>query len=631
MELLRAARPGASERLVQAVWTCSVSTSHRRYTTFGGTREDSGPKATLRRIKPVVIPERTGAEIQHDPFYNKGTAFSEREKDRLGLRGLVPPVINTIEQQVARIYRAFHAAGHTSEEDKERGREEDVVAKHLFLMSLQDRNETLFFKLLTSRIEEMAPIIYTPTVGYACQNASTLFRRARGMYFTAADRGDMHAIIQNWPRNDVDVVVVTDGSRILGLGDLGVQGMGIPIGKLALYVAAGGIEPSRCLPVMIDVGTNNQKLLDDPFYMGLRQRRTEGPEYFELMDEFMQAVSSRFPRALVQFEDFKTPKAEQLLNRYRNIHTCFNDDMQGTGAVALAGLLAALRRNGEDLTRAKIVCVGAGSAGLGVCNMISDAMERQGLSRQEALNRFWLVDENGLLTARRMDKLAQGQIPFARYDSPSLDLDGASLKEVVDGVQPTILLGLSGVGGLFTEEVVKSMATHVEHPVIFAMSNPTNLSECTAEQVFEWTDGRVTFASGSPFGPVTRHSPSKGQEVTHQLSQANNMYIFPGLGLGIVAAQATTVTDHMLYVAARRLADCVSEEDLRIGKVFPRISEIREVSLRIAVAVAATAQEDGIARRSPQDRDWTRFIKEMMWVPEYAPIIKSNARITGSV
>eukprot|EP00045_Choanoeca_perplexa_P013833 m.158713 g.158713 ORF g.158713 m.158713 type:complete len:622 (+) comp16472_c0_seq2:77-1942(+) len=596
----------------------------RFYDVIGGSRQDSGPKAMVKKQRTTTIPDHyNGVSIMHDPYFNKGTGFSEREKDRLGLRGLVPPVTNAIEQQTERIYSAFHKAGRTSPEDVEQGLPEDVVAKHLFLMSLQDRNETLFYRLLTEKIEEMAPIIYTPTVGYACQNASTLFRRPRGMYFTAKDKGDMHAIIQNWPRPEVDVVVVTDGSRILGLGDLGVQGMGIPIGKLALYVAAGGIHPTKCLPVMIDVGTNNQELLDDPFYMGLRHERVEGKEYFELLDEFMSAIASRFPKAVIQFEDFKTPKAEQLLNRYRNLYTCFNDDMQGTGCVALAGLLAALRRNKEDLTRAKIVCVGAGSAGLGVCNMVADAMERLGLSRQEALNRFWLVDDKGLITRRRMDTLADGQIPFARYDSASLELDGKGLAETVAAIKPNVLLGLSGVGGLFNEEVVRTMNDNTERPIVFAMSNPTKLSECTAEQAFEWTDGNVTFASGSPFDDVTRTN-SAGVEVTHQFSQANNMYIFPALGLGIVASQATTVTDHMLYVAARRLADCVSDEDLAAGKVFPRISEIREVSRRIAVAVASAAQEDGLARQQPQDRDWNKFINALMWTPEYAPIVKPN-------
>eukprot|EP00730_Choanoeca_flexa_P016714 TRINITY_DN7959_c0_g1_i2.p1 TRINITY_DN7959_c0_g1~~TRINITY_DN7959_c0_g1_i2.p1 ORF type:complete len:629 (+),score=143.00 TRINITY_DN7959_c0_g1_i2:154-2040(+) len=618
-------------RSTRAAGSARVLLPQRFYDVVGGSREDSGPKAMIKKQRTTIVPDHyTGVSIMHDPYFNKGTGFSEREKDRLGLRGLVPPVTNAIDQQTERIYSAFHAAGRTLPQDVEDGKEEDVIAKHLFLMSLQDRNETLFYRLLTEKIEEMAPIIYTPTVGYACQNASTLFRRPRGMYFTARDKGDMHAIIQNWPRPEVDVVVVTDGSRILGLGDLGVQGMGIPIGKLALYVAAGGIHPTKCLPVMIDVGTNNQKLLDDPFYMGLRHNRVDGPEYFELLDEFMSAISSRFPQALIQFEDFKTPKAEQLLNRYRNLYTCFNDDMQGTGCVALAGLMAALRRNEEDLTRAKIVCVGAGSAGLGVCNMVVDAMERLGLSRQEAHNRFWLVDDKGLITRRRMDSLPDGQIPFARYDNASLDLDGKPLAEVIDGVKPNILLGLSGVGGLFTEEVISTMNNNTSRPIIFAMSNPTVLSECTAEQAFEWTDGNVTFASGSPFAPVTRTN-SAGLEKTHLFSQANNMYIFPGLGLGIVASQATTVTDHMLYVAARRLADCVSEEDLSAGKVFPRISEIQEVSRRIAVAVASAAQEDGLARRHPQDRDWNKFINNLMWTPDYAPIIKLNQLTGGSM
>eukprot|EP00043_Microstomoeca_roanoka_P021044 m.254815 g.254815 ORF g.254815 m.254815 type:complete len:629 (-) comp18708_c0_seq1:211-2097(-) len=573
----------------------------------------------------LLVPERYRVELMHDPIYNKGTGFTDREKDRFGLRGLVPPVVNTIDQQMARVYRAYHRAGHTLPEDVEAGREEDVVAKHIFLMSLQDRNETLFYRLLTTHIEEMAPIVYTPTVGYACLHASTLFRRARGMYFTARDRGDMHAIIQNWPRPDVDVVVVTDGSRILGLGDLGVQGMGIPVGKLSIYTAAGGIDPTRCLPVTIDVGTNNQRLLDDEYYMGLRHERIEGSEYFDLMDEFMQAVYMRFPKALVQFEDFKTPKAEQLLTRYRNTFTCFNDDMQGTGSVALAGLLAALRRTQTRLMNSKIVCVGAGSAGIGVCKMLADAMIRAGLSSQEAYSRFWLVDEHGLITSLRPG-IRNGQVDFARRSNDPLGPEGLSLRDTIDLVKPNILLGLSGSGGIFNEEVLRTMVAGCERPVVFAMSNPTHLSECTAEQAYRWTDGRVTFASGSPFDAVTFKN-SSGVEKTYPCSQANNMYIFPGLGLGVVASRATKVTDRLFYVAAQRLADCVSDADLAAGKVYPPISEIREVSKKIAVAVATAAYEDGLARTWPEDRDWHSHISDLMWEPAYAPLIRANSML----
>eukprot|EP01147_Barroeca_monosierra_P007164 gene7164-9645_t len=568
-----------------------------------------------------IVPDRYRVELMHDPIYNKGTGFTEREKDRFGLRGLVPPVVNTIDQQVARVYRAFHRAGHTLPEDIAEGREEDVVAKHIFLMSLQDRNETLFYRLITQYIEEMAPIVYTPTVGYACLHASTLFRRARGMYFTAEDRGDMHAIIENWPRSDVDVIVVTDGSRILGLGDLGVQGMGIPVGKLSIYTAAGGIDPTRCLPVTIDVGTNNQNLLNDEYYMGLRHPRIEGAEYFEIMDEFMQAVYMRYPRALVQFEDFKTPKAEHLLNRYRNSFTCFNDDMQGTGAVALAGLLAALRRTQTRLVDSEIVCVGAGSAGIGVCNMLADAMIRSGLSAAEAYNRFWLVDEHGLITSLRPG-LHDGQVDFARRSAAS-GMEGCSLQETVDIVEPNILLGLSGCGGIFTEDVVRTMASKCENPIIFAMSNPTHLSECTAEQAYKWTDYRATFASGSPFGPV-EFTEISGANKTYTCSQANNMYIFPGLGLGVVASRAVKVTDRLFFVAAQRLADCVSDADLASGKVFPPISEIREVSRKIAVAVALAAYEDGLARVTGGTMDWHSYISDLMWEPVYPQLVRSN-------
>ncbi|EGD73978.1 malate dehydrogenase [Salpingoeca rosetta] len=395
-------------------------------------------------------------------------------------------------------------------------------------------------------------------------------------------------------------------------------------GKLAIYTAAGGIDPTRCLPVTIDVGTNNQALLDDPYYMGLRHPRIEGAEYFELMDEFMNAIYMRYPNALVQFEDFKTPKAEQLLNRYRNNFTCFNDDMQGsTGAVALAGLLAALRKTGTPLTEAKIVCVGAGSAGIGVCSMLADAMVRSGLSAAEAYQRFWLIDEKGLITSSRTN-LQNAQIEFARRGTEDAAMDGSSLKETVDAVKPNILLGLSGCGGVFTEDVVRTMATHCEQPIIFAMSNPTHLSECTAQQAYEWTDGRATFASGSPFDPVTV-TDAHGKQRTLDCSQANNMYIFPGLGLGVVASRASRVTDRLFYVAAQRLADCVSDSDLAAGKVFPPISEIREVSRKIAVAVAIAAYEDGLARISGSGQDWYSRVGDIMWEPVYPQLVRASS------
>eukprot|EP00047_Mylnosiga_fluctuans_P018519 m.71926 g.71926 ORF g.71926 m.71926 type:complete len:613 (-) comp7657_c0_seq3:217-2055(-) len=577
-------------------------------------------KRRMRKTQPLKLnsSHTYGVEIIYDPSLNKGTGFTQREQDRLGLRGLVPPHMFTLEEQVERAYVNFHRTGNS-------GTGDDVVAKYLYMIALQDRNETLFYKMVTQYIAEMAPIIYTPTVGYACQNAQMLFRRPRGLYFTARDRGEMHAIIQNWPRDEVDVIVVTDGSRILGLGDLGVQGMAIPIGKLSLYVAAGGIPPTRCLPAMIDVGTNNKDLQSNPYYMGLRHPRIEGTEYIELVDEFMMAVQSRFPKALIQFEDFKTPKAEMLLKRYRNTFRCFNDDIQGTGAVTLAGMLAAHRKTGNAFTESRIVCVGAGSAGLGVCAALVDALIRLGLSKEEAHKRFWLVDDKGLITSTRGAQLQYGQAAFARSDDA--EFEGQRLEALVDRIKPTVLLGLSGVGGLFTEGVVRRMAAHAKEPIIFAMSNPTHLSECSAEQAFTWTGGRAVFASGSPFGTARVTHPD-GRTTEHTPSQSNNMFIFPGVGLGVVASGAPRVPDRLFFEAAVELAKCVDDEALRQGKVFPPISNIREVSHAVAVAVAKAAQEDGLATITPDDGDWAAHIEDAMWEPSYPSLVLTHSTPT---
>eukprot|EP01136_Pigoraptor_vietnamica_P000961 Opistho-1_new@26945 len=573
----------------------------------------------MKRIKPANVPSwMRGVDIFHDPQFNKGTAFPQRERDRLGLRGLLPPRELTIDDQLKRAYYGLHKSGYTTDMDKKSGRAEDVVAKYLFLISLQDRNETLFYRLLTDNLAELAPVIYTPTVGYACQHAGTLYRRNRGMYFTAEDKGDMHAIIQNWPVDDVEVIVITDGSRILGLGDLGAHGQAIPIGKLSLYVAAGGISPSRCLPVCIDVGTNNQALLDDPLYLGMKHTRITGEAYLEVIDEFMCAVRGRYPRALVQFEDFRTPNAELLLSRYRNDFRMFNDDIQGTGAVALGGILSALRAGAGDndsrkLTDQRIVCVGAGSAGIGVCNSIAHAMVEMGLTREEAHRRFWILDNRGLLTRSRV--LDTPQQPFARAED---GLDGMRLEDVVSHARPTVLLGLSGVGGVFTEGVVRAMAANVHRPIIFAMSNPTHLSECTAAQAYAWTDGRAVFASGSPFAPVEHNGR------TFAPSQANNMYIFPGVGLGVTASGCRRVTDTMFFAAAETLAACLEPEDLEKGMVFPRVQNIRGVSQRIAAAVAAVGERESLTTVDEPADGWLELMRRSMWTPEYVPLVQKR-------
>eukprot|EP00053_Salpingoeca_punica_P013600 m.122987 g.122987 ORF g.122987 m.122987 type:complete len:625 (+) comp16239_c1_seq1:1217-3091(+) len=618
-------RAGASLGLLGRRWLRTAATPLLRQSSNSHPplvlpRLDADLDKRIQETQSTTLPPTTfGAEIIYDPIFNKGTGFSQREQDRLGLRGLVPPGGFTLEQQAERAYYNFHRAGGTHERDIARGVHENVVAKHLFMVALQDRNETLFYRLITDKIAEMAPIIYTPTVGYACVNANMLFRRPRGMYFTARDLGDMHALVRNWPRPEVDVVVITDGSRILGLGDLGVQGMAIPIGKISLYVAAGGIDPSRCMPALIDVGTDNEQLLKNKHYMGLRHPRITGAEYIKIVDEVVIAISQRFPNAIIQFEDFKTPNAEMLLKRYQNVFRCFNDDIQGTGAMTLAGLLAASRRTKRPLSQSRVVCVGAGSAGLGVCNVLLDAMERQGLSRQEALKNFYLVDKDGLITSKR-SQLQHGQDHFARSDST--DFEGAPLLETIKHAQPHVLLGVSGVGGIFSEACVRQMASTCPEPIIFAMSNPTHLSECTAEQAYTWTEGRTIFASGSPFGPVTVNG------VTHVPSQSNNMYIFPGVGQGVLTAGARIIPQRMFYQAAVELSNTVSEEMLRQGEVFPGISDIRSVSQRIAAAVARVAVEEGVATIEPENGiDWEEMVRRRMWEPRYRTLVSEKTTL----
>ena len=492
----------------------------------------------------------------------------------------------------------------------------------MFLIGLQDRNEQCFYRLLSDHLEEMAPIIYTPTVGYACQNASMLYRKPRGLYVTKYDGGEINTILGNSNYDDVDVIVVTDGSRILGLGDLGCNGMSIPIGKLSLYVAAGGLSPLKCLPVLIDVGTNNEDLLNDPYYMGLHEKRLEGEAYVDLMDEFMASVKLRWPKAIVQFEDFKTEYAEPFLNRYKNDFCTFNDDIQGTGSVALAGMYGALKSLGQgpdDFINHRIVCMGAGSAGVGVCNSLVHGMVMSGISEEEARSKFWLLDADGLLTSNR--PLTTFQKPFGRNDCEK----NMSLEEVVDMVKPTIILGLTGVGGTFTEGAIRRMKNHTERPIVFALSNPTHKSECTAEQAYEWTDGQCIYASGSPFEPVV------DGDRTMYPSQCNNMFIFPGVGLAATACRPTMITDRMFYEAAKALARCVPTEDSQLGKVFPRLNSVRSVSREIAISLCKVAEEEGLATEVPEDGNWERHVEMKMWDPRYYPVQYDTQSTTPTI
>lgn len=532
-----------------------------------------------------------GMALLQDALLNKGTAFSDAERDALGIRGLLPPRVFTLEDQMQRVMGNYR-------------RKTTELEQYVFLVALQDRNETLFYRTVLDHIDEMMPIIYTPTVGEACKHFGHIFRRPRGLYVTAADRGRMRDVMRHWPRRDVAVIVVTDGGRILGLGDLGAFGMGIPIGKLSLYTACAGIDPARTLPVMLDVGTNNAALLSDPLYTGLVQPRLRGPEYDELVDELVAAVQDVFPHALLQFEDFQTENAIRLLARYRDRACAFNDDIQGTAAVTLAGLLSAARLTGRRLEEQTILFYGAGAAATGIADLIVSAQVRDGARDEDARRRIWFMDSRGLVVESRTDLEAHTR-PYAHAHAPV-----AALADVVAAVQPAALIGVSGQPQTFTEAVLGTMARHHERPVILALSNPTAKSECTAEQAYRWTEGRAVFASGSPFPPVRLN----GRRFVPR--QGNNAYIFPGVGLGVTAVRARHVTDDMFYAAARALANEVSQADLALGALFPPLTAIRAVSSKIAAAVAATAYDAGLAA-GERPLDLADHVQAHMWTPKY--------------
>jgi len=557
-----------------------------------------------------------GHHILQNPLYNKGTNFDYGERDRLGLRGLLPPRVLDFETQKELCMRNLRALPSN-------------IDKYVYIENLHDYNETVYHSILCEHMEELAPIVYTPTVGDACKQFGYRFNRARGLYLSARDRGHMHAAVGNWPHIDVHVMVVTDGSRILGLGDLGANGMGIPIGKLSLYCAAGGIAPHRVLPVMLDVGTDNKELLEDKYYIGLQQPRLRGGEYFEVLDEFMDAIRCRYPNAFVQFEDFSSDVAYKILNYYRddecekrNPVCVFNDDIQGTGAVTLAGIMSGLVNMGQsvhNLPDQRVLVAGAGSAGVGVASMIAQGMMMQGLSEEEALSRFCLVDADGLLATDDSRHYTMEQQKWVRTDMKS----GMSLLEVCKEFKPTVLMGLSSCSGLFTEEVVREMAKNNERPFIFPLSNPTKNAECTAEQAYEWTDGRAIFASGSPFDPVTL----KDGRVMYT-SQCNNMFIFPGIGLAASAAKCTKISDSMLFATAVAVANSLSDQDRAEGRVYPKVEKIREVSIEVATAVARKAVEEGYSKAFTKKDipDLQELIVKKMYSPFYVPLVERTAR-----
>ena len=538
---------------------------------------------------PAWLPH--GVSLLREPTLNKGMAFTEAEREALGLRGLLPPSVLSQDQQEARVLENFR-------------RKASDLEKYIDLNALHDRNEALFFRTVVDHPDEMLPIIYTPTVGLACQQFGHIFQRPRGLFIGANDRGRIAKVLGNWPYRDVRIIVVTDGERILGLGDLGANGMGIPVGKLALYTAAAGLHPTHCLPVMLDVGTNNESLRHDPLYVGLQQPRLTGAPYDELVEEFVTATQEVFPGVLVQFEDFANHSAFRLLAKYRDRICTFNDDIQGTAAVALAGILSALRVTGGKLAAQRLLFCGAGEAATGIADLVVDAMVATGVPRDTARGCCWLTDTQGLVVKGR-DKLAEHKRPYAHQHAPTADFLGA-----VKALKPTIIIGVAATCGTFAREIVAEMGRLNQRPIVFALSNPTSKSECTAEEAYQWSDGRALFASGSPFDPVTHGGR------TFVPRQGNNSYIFPGVGLGVVASRARRITTTMFLSAAETLAAQVSEADLAQGSLYPPLASIREVSARIATAVADVAFRSDLAGIDRPD-DLLAYVRTQMYDPHY--------------
>jgi malate dehydrogenase (oxaloacetate-decarboxylating) len=537
-----------------------------------------------------------GGDLLNSPLRNKGTAFTEEERDKLGLHGLLPPQVEGLDQQVGRAYRAY-------------GRKDDDLERHIDLRALQDTNEVLFYRLLLDHVEEMTPMVYTPVVAQACQEFSHIYRRPRGLFIPYPLRDRIPTLMGNRPNPEVDIIVVTDGERILGVGDQGAGGLGIPIGKLSLYTLIGGIRPERTLPIVLDVGTNNAERLNDPEYLGWRHERVTGQAYFDFVDQFVRAVKQELPNVCLQWEDFATPHARPILERYRDELLTFNDDIQGTAAVALGAVLGAISVTGKRLREQQIVFLGAGSAAVGVADYLRAALVKDGLSEAEARSRFWMVDKDGLIRAGRAD-LSPAQRVYAQTDErvanwPRTSSGAIGLADVIDQVEATVLIGLSTVGGAFNESIVREMARKVERPVILALSNPTSRSEASAEDLIRWTGGRALVATGSPYAPV------KYEGRLIPIAQCNNVFIFPAVGLGVVASGASRVTDDMMLAAARALGEVKPSDSL-----LPALGDVRAVARAIATAVGLEAQRAGVApRTSPEElRD---RVAAAQWTPEY--------------
>jgi len=534
--------------------------------------------------------EKKNFQILQDNTINKSLSFTKKERAQYGLQGLLPYSVENQETQVHRVMEGIR-------------RKAFDIEKYILLSALQDRDERLFYKVVIDHIEEIMPLIYTPTVGQATLEYSHIFRQSKGFYITPDDRGSIVEILDNWPEKDIRIIVITDGQRILGLGDLGANGMGIPIGKLALYTACAGIPPHQTLPVMLDIGTNNQELLEDPLYIGYPKKRLEGQEYFDLVEEFVVAVQKKYPKALIQFEDFLTPNAFALLHKYRDMVLCFNDDIQGTAAVALAGVYASNRITKRPFSELKIMFLGAGSAATGIADLMVAAFMEEGLSKEEAHKHLWFVDSKGLVVSGRKN-LKEHNLPYAHHHKE------LNFVEAIDDLKPHVLIGATGAPGTFTKEVIEHMTAINENPIIFAMSNPTSKAECTAEQAYIWSNGKAVFSSGSPFDKVI----FKGKE--YRPGQGNNAYIFPGLGLGVLTVNAKIIPDELFLIAAKTLAELVTDKNIHEGAIYPRLTEIRTLSIAIAVAVAEKAYELRIARNK-RPRNLKQFILEQIYNSDY--------------
>jgi malate dehydrogenase (oxaloacetate-decarboxylating) len=551
--------------------------------------------------KEVVEISLSGQVLLETPLLNKGSVFPEDERRAFHLLGLLPYHVAPLEEQLARTYENY-------------GREDTDLGRYMYLASLHDRNEVLFYRLVLDHLREMSPIVYTPVVGLACQHYSHIYRRPRGLYVSYPYRYDIETLLRNVTQDQVRVIVVTDGERLLGLGDLGVGGMGIPVGKLALYTLCAGVHPATTLPVVLDVGTDNRALLDDPLYLGWHHERVRGEDYYAFIEAFVQAVQARFPHVLLQWEDFAKGHARRLLERYRDRMCSFNDDIQGTGAVTLAGLLAAVEVSGSTLSEQRVVILGAGSAATGIAEQLVSQLSSEGVAAEEARRLIWLVDTQGLVQSGRRD-LAVEKLPYAQPQERIAALFASAsgpigLDEVIDRVHPTVLIGTAACADVFAERAVREMARHVARPIIFPLSNPTSQCEALPEDLLAWTDGRALIATGSPFPDVTY------QGQTYAIGQCNNMFIFPGVGLGVLASRARRVTDGMFLAAARALSTYSPAHQNPTASLYPPIEAVREVSRSVALAVGLAAQQAGVAEQiTPKVLE--QRIREQMWVPHY--------------